>query len=231
MYGIDSGSWGPGSAKVRTRDLPRGQLAATLVPMKAYLDDQPLATDRPTLAAAIQAAAREAQLHGRIVVEVIVDGERAGDDLLDEPSEDAITSEVRLVSVEPRMLIRETLGDCAEALEVAKAQQIESAAMMQGGETEGALQPLSQALQTWQAVRDAVERSSSLLAASAPGGEAFDERELVEMLEELAQRLEEIRGALARQDWSALADVLAYDMPEQTARWRTSLGKMAERLN
>lgn len=213
--------------------------------MQAFLDDAPLNTDRPTLAAALEAAAIEAQRHGRIVVEVLVDGRPAGDDLIDErgsASDSPMTGEVRLVSARPRALVRETLLNCVQALEGVGHDQMQSAELIQSGRTEDALQPLGRAIATWQAIRDALERSTALLtgtegAASDGGsvtasqGNDLDPAPLGELLEGLAVRLEEMRSALAREDWSALADSLAYEMPEQVEHWKSTLDTLAERLD
>lgn len=206
--------------------LAKGPMTRQTGPMQAFLDDHPLSTDRPTLAAALRAASHEAKRHGRIVVEVFVDGQQAADDLLERPPDEPMSGEVRLVSVDPRSLVRETLQDCVQALETANQEQLRCAEFIQSGRTEDALSPLSHAVETWQAVRDALERGSALLLGSA----SLDASLLGNLLEALAVRLEEIRSALAREDWSALADVLAYDMPEQVERWKSALGELADRL-
>ena len=51
-----------------------------------------------------------------------------------------------------------------------------------------------------------------------------------EMVRSLAARLTEVRRSLAGEDWSALADVLAYDMGDQAEHWKTALTSAAEGL-
>jgi hypothetical protein len=194
--------------------------------MRAFLDDAPLTTPRPTLAAALRAGAAQAHQNGRIVVEVFVDGRQASESMIDEPSDEPTTSEIRLISLDPRELVHQTLLDCIEALSAANAEQLRCAELVQAGKVEQALEPLSQAIGTWQAVRDALERSTALVL----GKETGESPDLSTLLDGLAQRLEEIRSALAREDWSALADVLAYDMPEQVQKWSTALADLAARI-
>jgi hypothetical protein len=194
--------------------------------MRAFLDDAPLSTEHPTLAAALRAGAARACQSGRIVVEVYIDGQMATEAAIDQPSNEPTTSEVRLISVDPRELVHQTLLDCIEALDAANAEQLRCAALVQAGKIEEALEPLSQAIGTWQAVRDAVERSTSLVLGREPG----DIQDLRPLLDDLSVQLEAIRSALAREDWSALADTLAYDMPEQVDAWSAALTGLAERL-
>jgi hypothetical protein len=197
--------------------------------MKTYLDGQPLLVPEPaTLAGALRAASDEAGRKGRVVVEVQVDGERANDALVEDPPEAPVGNEVRLISVEPRLLVRVTLMDAVDALEAARQKQLRSAELIQRGKLEEALPPLSEAIQTWQTVRDAVEKSAAMLGIGVEalgGGPGMGE-----LVKALLARLEEVRRTLAGEDWSALADVLAYDMGEQAERWKAALTGAAESL-
>jgi hypothetical protein len=199
--------------------------------MRAFLDDQSLTTDRPTLAAALRAAAQQAQRQGRVVVEVTIDGQPAGDELLDHPPDEPTAAEVRLVSIDPRQLVRETLGDCVEALSAANDDQLGAAELIQTARMDEALEPLGCAMGTWQAVRDALERSLALLRSEAVQVDPrMDAAQIEALVSGLAVRLEEIRAALSREDWSALADVLAYDMPGEVEHWKLALAELAKRL-
>jgi hypothetical protein len=55
--------------------------------MKAFLDERILPVARPTVAGALEAARAAAQAGGRIVVEVLIDGQPAPGHLIDNPSE------------------------------------------------------------------------------------------------------------------------------------------------
>lgn len=212
--------------------------------MNVILDGQPLEfSGAQTLAGAMRAAGEAAGARGRVIVEVYVDGEAAGDAVLERPPEVEVGGEVRMVSVEPRALVRVTLMDAADALEAARKSQRASAELIQKGSVEEALKPLAEAIRTWQTVRDALEKSAGILgitigelgprgamlpaatiggAGPSPGFDA--------MITDLAVRLSEIKRSLAGQDWSALADVLEYEMGEQTDRWKSALATAAEGL-
>lgn len=201
--------------------------------MRAFLDEQPLAVERPTLRAALAAAVREAGLRGRIVVEATRGGAPVPDCSLESPPDDPIGPEdVRFVSVEPRSLVSVTLSDAADALDGARANQLECARLIQTGQVEAALGPLGKAIETWRAVRDAIDKSVELLGVPTEGGSGPDPSatELASLARALWTHLEEVRRSLSAQDWSALSDALAYDMNEQVDQWRSLLRTMSARL-
>lgn len=196
--------------------------------MRVTLDDRPL-PDQPTLAAALKLATEHAQKAGRIVVEAYLDGAAVPDSVLASPLLAPGGSDLRLVSVNPKTLVRVTLADAADALDAAAEDQRHSAELIQSGKLDESLRPLSTAIQTWQAVRDAVEKGAQVLelpldTIAAPGADAAT---LPALIADLTARLEEVRRALAAQDWSGLADVLAYDLADQAERWKALLSSLA----
>jgi hypothetical protein len=202
--------------------------------MQTFLDNKLLGPQHDTFAAALKAAADEAARTGRVIVEAMLDGAAVADDILERPPEQPIGRELRLTSVQPRALVRVTLMDAADALEAARQEQHRSADLIQTGKVDEALPPLSAAIQTWQAVRDAVEKSAALLRIpldeiSLPGGASGTDT-LIELIGALAGRLEEVKRSLAAEDWSALADVLAYDLGEQVDRWKLVLVSLSDSL-
>lgn len=200
--------------------------------MRVYLDGEPLQSEPTTFAEALRGAVAAAESRGRIVVEATLDGQPVTDAMLDSPPEGMLAGELRCTTAEPRSLVRVTLLDAADALETTRSLQQHSADLVQTGKTIDALPPLGEAVATWQAVRDAVERGATLLAIPladvriAVGGETFGPEELIA---QLSDRLQELRRALAGEDWSAVGDVLAYDMAEQVDRWKALLTELAER--
>lgn len=194
--------------------------------MKAYLDDQPLAIERQTLAATLAAAVAQAGSRGRIVVEATAGDSPIPDDVLESPPEDELSADVRFVSVEPRALVRVTLLDAADALEQAKSNQLACARLIQQGDVEQSLDPLGRAIETWRAVRDALEKSLELMGLPGEGGPGV--AELSALIQSLWSRLEEVRRSLSAQDWSALADALHYEMNEQVDQWTATLRSLAQ---
>lgn len=198
--------------------------------MQVYLDGQPLTVPNATMATALRAGSDEAQRRGRVVVEVYVDGDMVSDTLLSDPPDEALGREMRLISVDPRLLVRETLLDAAEALDQARNEQTDSADKIQCGDVEGAMQPLQGAVQKWQAVRDAVEKSASLLEIPMEAKVGETERRLSDVINALATSLADVRRSLETEDWSALADLLAYDMVDQVKSWQDMMRALADGL-
>lgn len=204
--------------------------------MNVYVDEQALPADMPTFAAALRAAAEAAERRGRIVVETTLDGQPVPDELLRNPPQEPVGTDLRCVTAEPWSLVRVTLMEASDALESARALQAASAEMVQAGRVAEALRPLSEAVATWQVVRDAVEQSAAFMgmplepagAPAAEGGGA-DAALAGELIASLTKNLNEIRRSLAGEDWSSLADVLAYDMGDEIDRWKVLLAKMADR--
>jgi hypothetical protein len=199
--------------------------------VEAFLDGQPIVIGRPTLAAALAAGVEAAEARGRIIVEAVADGRPLDDNALDQPSDSpGDVREVRLVSAEPRALVRVTFLDAADALDDAKNDQARAAEMVQVGHLSEAMKPLQSALATWQTVRDVVDRGSAVLKIDlknpgVAGGVSVEDR-----TSELLSRLNEIKSAITREDWSALSDILAYDLGEQIDAWKGMLRGLADHV-
>lgn len=200
--------------------------------MHAFLDDQPLPVAQPTLHAAVRAAVEKAAAAGRVIVEVHADGRRLPDELIVSPPDEAVGGELRFTSAHPRELVRTVLRDAAGALGNVLPIQRQCAEALQVGRQQDALAQLTEVIQTWQAIREALDSSVQLLgvplerfSASAGGGP-----DLAALDTALIGRLKEIDRALRSQDWSALADVLAYDMGDEAERWQVLLTGAADRL-
>jgi hypothetical protein len=130
--------------------------------------------------------------------------------------------------------VRQTLLDAAEALERVVGDQKASAELIQQGKIQEAMPPLSSSLQTWQVVREVLEKSAALIrlpleAMEFPGGASGSDR-ILELISSLAVRLEEVKRSLSAEDWTSLADVVAYDLSEQAERWRTALQSLSGAL-
>lgn len=204
--------------------------------MRLLLDNQEITIDRPTLAAAIAAGVAQAESQGRIIVEAMLDGTQLDDESLGNPSDETLDSgEVRLVSAEPRSLVRVTLLDAADALDEASRSQNLCAEAIQTGQVKDALEQLSDALGIWDTVRDVVVKSAKLLDIELdrikdPGAEDEQGATINELTTVLSKHLQEVKRCLAVQDWAALADVLGYDLADQVEPWKRLLQMMADTI-
>lgn len=202
--------------------------------MRAFLDDKPLTFDRKTFAGALRAAVAAAEGRGRVIVDVLLDGTTVGDEVLSDPPDVAMGDELRLVSAEPKALVRVTLTEAADALARGAAAQTRAAELIQAGRVKDAFAPLGEVVQTWHNVHEAVSRGTDLLNMNIDGERVALEGgrsvRVSEAAAELARCLEELKRSLSLEDWPALSDVLAFDLADQARVWRAVLVHLAERL-
>ncbi len=199
--------------------------------MKTFLDGVALEVDDASLAGVLEVGAAEAERNGRVIIEASVDGHRIDEDQLVEPSSDPIQGEqVHLISADPRALVATTLFDARDALSDAKQLQDSAAASIQAGEVTEALQPLAEAIGTWQIVRDVIDKSALLLGFDLNDVKLPTGKSIADAAGELVVLLGELRNAMASEDWASVADVLAYELDGQVAKWQEILGLMGSQI-
>lgn len=203
--------------------------------MRVYLDDIPVGEELPSLDLALRTGASAAEARGRIVIEASADGMPLTEEQLAGLAGDcASIREVRLKTSDPYALVQVTLLDACEALAGVKSLQSEAADLIQAGKTEAAMPKMQEALATWQAVCDVVEKSARVLHLNldaltlpAAGGEP---QVVGKLFGELTDRLVELKRGVVHEDWSALADTLAYDLDAQANSWDRMLKALADHV-
>ncbi len=197
--------------------------------MKATLDGQDLTIDRPSLAAALEAGAAQARGRGRIVIEVLVDGQVLEGDELDHASDEPLTStHVEMMTADPASLVRITLFDAADAMDSSKEEHASCAELIHRGDTSEAMGALAQVLATWQAVRDAIIQGGE--AVGRPLKSFAGEGVLDERTEELSRQLDALKRAVADDDLVAVADLLEEDLSVEAGLWADTLRIIAEAM-
>jgi hypothetical protein len=199
--------------------------------MQVLLDGQPLFIERPSLASALEVAVVNAKGRGRIVVEVKGDGVVLTGDQLAAPSDQAAPYRtLDMVSADPKVLVRQTVLDAVEALESVRHEQARAMEQVQTGEVGEALTTLQGAFVTWQAARDVVSRGAQLLSIDlervelqgVPEGVTF-----ASATKDLLTHLGQLKSALEQQDWSALSDIVGYDLDADAQHWHALLTAFA----
>ena len=197
--------------------------------MKATLDGQDLELDRPSLAAALEAGASHARDHGRIVIEVLVDGQMLEGEALDQASDEPLPSgHVEMTTANPASLVRVTLFDAADAMEVSKDEHALCAEMIHRGDVSEAMGALAQVLATWQAVREAIIQGGAAVGQplnAFAGQGALDER-----TEALSRQLDALKRAVADDDLVTVADLLEEDLYAEAGLWADTLRVIAEAM-
>jgi hypothetical protein len=200
--------------------------------MQVLLDGHPVAIDRPSLALALQTASADAQRRGRIIIEVKGDGVILTGEQLDPPSDGASTfTQVAMISADPRVIVRQTVLDAVEALGAVQNQQLLAMEQVQSGAIPEALQTLQGAFVTWQAARDVVSRGSRLLGIDLSTLDLPGVEEAVTFksaTDSLLAHLAALKNALTQQDWSALSDIVGYDLDADARTWHTLLTAFAD---
>lgn len=204
--------------------------------MRVTLDEKAITPAKPTLAEALRSAIEAAQAQGRIIIEVHADGAPLSDELLAAPeAHQGSIGELRLVSAEPRTLVRVTLLDAADVMEQTLKDQRAVADLLQTGEADQALARLGGIFATWQAVCDVVSKSSSLLGGqweqlAVEAQEGGKPKVLEAHLRALREDLRRIRQNVEDRDWSALADTLTEEFGHQAGQWRHILTQLAKQV-
>ena len=176
-----------------------------------------------------------AEKHGRMIVEVIVDGTHWTETQI--TSESCISQsaeEVHLVSAEPRQLVQQTFEDAAEALNRCDALQCDAAELIQANQMDVAMQRLAEAMAIWQSVQAAVEKGSALLCIQLDSLLCIQLDSLTvdgvgagDAIRQLNEQLLAIRDALQGRDPVGLSDTLLYVLPDVIKLWRHLLGELA----
>jgi hypothetical protein len=197
--------------------------------MQIYLDDSPLPTDARTLAAVLDAA-QEQLADNRLIVEIRLDGQELSQEQLEAIQDQTLNAEeVELVTASPHELARQTLLDLVEALSAAAEHQQRAAEHLQADDPQAAMGEVREALTVWQQGQEAVLRSAEATGLSLEGME-IDGRALPELIQALADGLNQVRDQVNDGDWLGLADTLAYDLAEMIPAWQALAEQLAERI-
>lgn len=197
--------------------------------MQVYLDDTPCDVDCQSLAHAIADAAAQAEQAGRLIVEVMVDGQSwTQQQLSGEDMTQATANEVRMTSVDPAQLIGETVTHARAALDQIDAIQREAAELLQQDEHREAMGKLEEAISIWMNIQDAAAKCAEMLHIELAdlASEYVDPNQAMQTLTE---KLGQVRQALLDDDTVTLSDTLLYELPDVVDQWKSLLSALADR--
>lgn len=205
--------------------------------MKVQLDGEPL-PDAPTLREGLRAAIDHADARGRIIVEALGDGTPLTEAQLTDPDQGgSMVHELRLRSADPRPLVAGTLRSGAELLRQVRGGQERSASALQEGRLEEALEGLREVLSGWETARRTLEGSLALLKIDLGAVEVTITRRgtrerssAARRVEALAELLRSARTHVQAEDWSALADLVGFDLDVESRAWEGMFGELASLL-
>jgi hypothetical protein len=206
--------------------------------MRVLLDELPCDVRADSVGEAITAASALAENDGRMIIEVVVDGEPWTAQHLESDERRAQSAvEIRLTSADPMKLVAQTFSDASRALTDASQFQQRAAELLQTDRLSEAMRELHEAIAIWIAVQQALTMGLDL-AEIDPDQPAFEDLEAVEsvptitiLITRLQDRLTSVHDALKTKDTVAVADVLLYEMPPVVAHWQDMLESLQSRLS
>ncbi len=197
--------------------------------MRVYIDNTELEANN-SIADALDAAREHAENDGRLIIDILADGQTIDDAMLDNPPSDSGgISELRLTTTDPVAFLMETFASARESLALVREDQSTAADHLRKGDLEPAVEALNAVLTGWQAVGDVVAQSAELAEIDLNTFE-FDGLHAKDVIEKLGDTLFEIRTNLTHQDWSSLGDAIEYDLDDLAKQWDALLGALAKRV-
>ncbi|MFK7961243.1 MAG: hypothetical protein AB8G96_12055 [Phycisphaerales bacterium] len=192
--------------------------------MRVTLDDQPCQVPADSIRDALAGAAAAAEANGRIIVEVMVDGQAwSQDDLGSAERCDGVAGHLELISTDRDKLVCRTLSDVDAALLEIDGLQRAAAESLQVGETAEGMGRLGEALELWLLVERGIGMSTETAGVDLPSV-IHDGEPVGRAIHRLKDQLRGIRDALAGHDHVSLADGLLYELPDVIAYWRSIVG-------
>jgi len=190
--------------------------------MNIWIDDNKL-PGAQDLDAALEQARLHAESQGRLIVDILVDGQPATDALFDENAKDLPPiNELRFTTADTNALIVETAQTAIDSIELLKADQEAGVEQIRSGDLQDAMESLRAVMEGWTAMRDIVDQITQItnteLATLKVGQESGSE-----IIDSLSKSLEEVRETLKNEDWSSLGDVIEYDLNELATKWAALL--------
>jgi hypothetical protein len=198
--------------------------------MDCFVDDEAVPLAGGTLDQLFEAAQSHLSDSGRVIVDVVVDGESLSGEQLDQPQQIATADrEVRLYTADPRALAVDTLKQVRGRLSEAEQAQQQAAEQLQQDQPSEALQQVSQAIEVWLQTQQAVQHSAALLGLDLDSL-TVDQQPASTVIQSLADQLHQLKDALNNGDTVSLADALAYEWPETVQQWDTLVQGMIQRI-
>jgi len=195
--------------------------------MHIWIDNTQL-SDAPDLNAALEQARVHAETTGRLIVDILVDGQPAPDEIFEnEPEGLGPINELRFTTANTNELIAETAQTAIESIELLKDDLDQGAQQIRSGDLQDAMETMRSIMESWQAMRDIVDQITQITSTDLTTlkvGESLGS----EIIDLLSNSLSEVREALQNEDWSLLGDVIEYDLNELAVKWSALLSALIQ---
>jgi hypothetical protein len=196
--------------------------------MTVYLDDESVKVSGDTLGPVLQEVSQRLDPAGRIVVEVLLNGEALiGDQLAQLKDAPIGNDELRLYSADPVELAVEVLHQVRAQLDDARQAQQEAADLFQRDQAGQALQRVTASLSVWQQAQQAVLQTTQMVGLDLDQ-QVFEGHPVGSIIQSLLGQLMQVRDLLTAHDTVGLADALAYEWPETVDRWQRLVSQLIQ---
>ena len=193
--------------------------------MHIWIDNTQL-TVAQDLNAAMDMARDHADSTGRLIVDILVDGQPAPDEIFDEEPEGfGNISELRFTTADTNALIVEAAQTAIESIELLRADHDAGSKQIRSGDIPDAMETIRSILEGWQAMRDIVDHITQI-ANIDPKTLKVGDQLGSEIIDSLLKLLSEVGETLQNEDWSSLGDVIEYDLNELTVKWSAMLSAL-----
>jgi hypothetical protein len=132
-------------------------------------------------------------------------------------------------TAEPREIATEALDEVTSQMAEADRLTTEAVSLLQKNQPAGAMQKLSGCFTTWQHAQESVDKTAQLLRINLADIKAAGQS-LSSLMKEFGEQLRSIRGALESRDYVTLGDVLTYETPETTRKWREAMTALKQSI-
>lgn len=172
------------------------------------------------------------ELPDQLVVSVVLDGTRVEDDRLEEVRAMSLArpGRLELEAVAVRTLVSEALGQAADMLEQTRDAHDTIAELLAQGRNGPAMEQLNQLFAAWNAAETALLQAAQLAGVDLETPAAEGDPTPAEHVETLRQMLGRLRGLLEKQDLVAVADLVEYELPDNTDHWQVMLVRLQDAL-
>jgi hypothetical protein len=197
--------------------------------MAVLIDSTPLETEPLGLSTVGQVLAHVAR-GKRLIVNLLIDGHQPDYDDMATVRQAPLGGHTLFVeTAEPREIVTDALDEVERQMVEADRLTGEAVNLLQQNQPAAAMQRLSGCFTTWHHAQDSVTKTAQLMRLRLEEIETAGQS-LATLMGEFSDQLRSIRGALECRDYTTLGDVLTYETPETTRKWRDAMATMRARV-
>ncbi len=197
--------------------------------MPVLIDSAPIETERLGLSTVGQLLSHVSKSN-RLVVNLLIDGREPNFDDMATVRQGALKGHTLfLETVAPREIAADALDEVERQMAEADRLTGEAVDLLQKNQLAPAMQKLSGCFSTWHSAQDSVTKTAQLMKLKLEDIETAGQS-LSSLMTEFSDQLRSIRGALESRDYTTLGDVLTYETPETTRKWRDAMGTMRAQM-